>query len=98
MPNHRVAIAAAMIRGAKEASLAVKGDKLFNLPPATICNIVSGNVEIFCKDLDSFLSYKSRISLKLQATLEYQRLKAWSIKSHHLFRTFIAKLSSSWLV
>ena len=56
VPNQIVAKAPAMVRRAREASLAVKGARLFNLLPATIRNIDSDNVEIFKKELDSFLS------------------------------------------
>ena len=56
MPNQIVAKAPAMVRRAREASLAVKGARLFNLLPANIRNIDSDNVEIFKKELDTFLN------------------------------------------
>ena len=46
----------ATVRRAREASLASKGAKIFNLLPAYIRNINSENVETFKKELDSFLS------------------------------------------
>ena len=52
VPNQIVAKAPAMVRRAREASLAVKGARLFNLLPATIRNIDSDNVEIFKKELE----------------------------------------------
>ena len=52
VPNQIVAKSPAIVRRAREASLAVKGAKLFNLLPAPIRNIDSDNVEIFKKELD----------------------------------------------
>ena len=47
--------AAAAVRKAKEASLAVHGAKLFNLLPRDIRDITTGTVEQFKAQLDSWL-------------------------------------------
>ena len=44
------------VRNAKEASLSVKGAKLFNLLPAYIRNIDSDKPDIFKANIDTFLS------------------------------------------
>ena len=56
VPNQIVAKAPASVRRAREATLAVKGEKVFNLLPATIRNINSDKVDTFKTELDSFLS------------------------------------------
>ena len=55
-PNRALSSGPATVRRAREASLASKGAKIFNLLPAYIRNINSENVETFKKELDSFLS------------------------------------------
>ena len=55
-PHYTGAKVPALVRKAREASLASKGAKIFNLLPAYIRNINSENVETFKKELDSFLS------------------------------------------
>ena len=45
-----------LVRKAREASIGVKGVKIFNLLPAYIRNINSTDVNVFKKNLDSFLS------------------------------------------
>ena len=54
-PHYTGAKVPAMVRKAREASLASKGAKIFNLLPAYIRNIDSDNVETFKKELDTFL-------------------------------------------
>ena len=56
VPKTIVASAPALVRRAREASLAVKGAKIFNILPASLRNTNSDNVEHFKKELDSFLS------------------------------------------
>ena len=54
-PHYTGAKVPAMVRKAREASLASEGAKIFNLLPAYIRNINSDNVETFKNELDSFL-------------------------------------------
>ena len=56
IPNQIVSSAPALVRRAREASLSVKGAKIFNLLPAYIRNIDSENVDTFKRELDLFLS------------------------------------------
>ena len=48
--------APAVVKRARESSIAVKGAKLFNLLPVTIRNLNSDHVETFKCNLDAFLS------------------------------------------
>ena len=53
-PHYTGAKVPAMVRKAREASLASKGAKIFNLLPAYIRNINLGNVKTFEKEKDFF--------------------------------------------
>ena len=55
-PKQIVVHAPASVRRAREASLSVKGARLFNLLPASIRNLNADNVETFKRELDWFLS------------------------------------------
>jgi hypothetical protein len=48
--------APAAVRTAREASLSVRGSRLFNLLPRTIHNITTGGVDQFKAELDSWLA------------------------------------------
>ena len=56
IPQRVVVGAPAAVRRAREVSISVKGEKIFNLLPVTIRNIDSENVEVFKSELDKFLS------------------------------------------
>ena len=55
-PKHIIRSDPAAIRRAREASLAVKGCRLFNLLPISIRNMKGTSVEQFKGALDTFLS------------------------------------------
>ena len=56
LPRDVVKSSSSLVRKAREASIGVKGAKIFNLLPASIRNMDVKNVDLFKKDLDSFLS------------------------------------------
>ena len=51
-----ISTAPASIKRAREASLGVKGCKLFNLLPDAVRNMKGSSVDSFKRELDSFLS------------------------------------------
>ena len=56
LPHEVVKSSPASVRRARESSLGVKGARIFNLLPVTLRNIDSNNVEVFKKELDTFLA------------------------------------------
>ena len=56
VPREIIKSSSSLIRKAREASVGVKGAKIFNLLPAFIRNINSCDVNVFKKSLDSFLA------------------------------------------
>ena len=56
LPRPVVQSSSSLVRKAREASIGVKGAKIFNLLPASIRNMNVENVDLFKKNLDSFLS------------------------------------------
>ena len=56
LPNPIVQSSPALVRNAREASLGVKGARIFNLLPAYIRNIDSDSVDMFKTNLDNFLT------------------------------------------
>ena len=55
LPHEVVKSSPASVRRARESSLGVKGARIFNLLPVELRNIDSNNVEVFKKELDTFL-------------------------------------------
>ena len=55
LPHDVVGSSPASVRRARESSLGVKGARIFNLLPADIRNVDSNDVEVFKKELDTFL-------------------------------------------
>ena len=56
LPRAVVQSSSSLVRQAREASIGVKGARIFNLLPASVRNMDSDNVDMFKKCLDSFLS------------------------------------------
>ena len=56
VPRQIIQSSSSLVKKAREASIGVKGAKIFNLLPAYIRNIDSTDVKVFKTNLDSFLS------------------------------------------
>ena len=56
LPRAVVQSSSSLVRQAREASIGVKGARIFNLLPTSVRNMDSENVDMFKKCLDSFLS------------------------------------------
>ena len=56
VPRQIIPSSSSLVKKAREASIGVKGAKIFNLLPAYIRNINSTDVNVFKTNLDSFLS------------------------------------------
>ena len=56
LPRDVVQFSSSLVREAREASIGVKGAKIFNLLPASVRDMDVENADMFKKELDSFLS------------------------------------------
>ena len=55
LPRDVVQSSSSLVRKAREASIGVRGAEIFNLLPASVRNMDVENVDLFKKELDSFL-------------------------------------------